>query len=119
MGELPFEAREPYFTTVMLEFMEQSVLQQFIERSAFSGMMGKQAASDKGITKFADMCTWCAQESRAKTRGFRLQHKPPAGLYLKLTAWDFMERCVGWRGFPVEPSPLIWEVGDICHPRHT
>lgn len=61
-GKRPFEAREHYSITVMLEFIRYSCLQQLVGRHAFTGMRGEQEASDKGITKLTDVWAWCSSK---------------------------------------------------------
>lgn len=61
-GKRPAEAREHYFTTVMLEFIRYSCLQQLVERCAFTGVRGEQVAPDKGITRLTDVWAWCCSK---------------------------------------------------------
>lgn len=119
LGSSHLDPDEHYYTRAMLEFVEQGILQQLLDRHRFTGRRGKQAASDNGITKLMDMCTWCCSEraergwwdlgTKTSQLGYSWSQQP--GLYGKM--------CWLARAFLLSPFTSFMNVRDNCHPRYT
>lgn len=91
----------------MLEFMEQSPLEQPVERSAFIRTRGKQAASDKDNTRLTATCTWCSKRAELRWEGLGSKTSLQLGCTWNQQPGALRKDVFVGKGFPTFP-PHMW-----------